>query len=478
MIRIAIAGFQHETNTFAPGETTLDQFTRQGSWPALTRGKEIFQVFEGLNIPISGFIDSSKAQLHPIVWAMAEPGGYVSDDAFDEISNEIVDGIKRIQPDAAYLDLHGAMVTHQFDDGEAEILRRIKDAMGEDFPVAISLDLHANISSQLFELANVITIYRTYPHVDFFETGARAARLLEFEMKWGLAKSFRQVDFLIPITAQSTEYEPAKSIYREMLQVKCTSLDLAMGFPPVDIPSCGASIVAYDPLLEEADAKADYILQLISEAEAKFDPKLISEKSAILQASSLAGPVIIADPQDNPGAGGTGDTTGILRALIEAEVSDAVLAVLYDPESAKAAHEAGNEADLAVSLGGGQRLYSEPLRTDVRVMALSDGKFTCTGPVAGKSKADLGMMACLKIKNTGVQVVVGSHRCQNLDQEFFRVVGIEPADHNIICVKSAVHFIADYKRISDKILFAVSPGANLCDLSQIPYSRLRPGVRF
>ena len=156
MRRIALAGFQHETNTFAPGKTTLDEFTRQGSWPALTRGKEIFRVFEGLNIPISGFINSSKDQLFPIIWAMAEPGGYVSDEAFDEISNEIVNGIEEIQPDAAYLDLHGAMATQKFDDGEAEILRRIKDVMGENFPVAISLDLHANISKELFELADVI----------------------------------------------------------------------------------------------------------------------------------------------------------------------------------------------------------------------------------------------------------------------------------------------------------------------------------
>jgi len=478
MRRIAVAGFQHETNTFAPGKTTLEHFTRQGSWPALTRGKEIFRVFDGLNIPISGFIDSSKEQLFPIIWAMAEPGGYVTDEAFEAISKEIVDGIEVIQPDAAYLDLHGAMVTQQFDDGEAEILRRIKDNMGENFPIAISLDLHANISKELFELADVITIYRSYPHTDFFETGSRAARLLDFDMKEGLAKSFRQIDFLVPITAQSTEYEPAKSIYAELAKVNCTSVDLAMGFPPADIPNCGASIVAYDPILEKAEEKSKHVLQLMCEAETRFDPKLISAKSAIQKALSVTGPVIIADPQDNPGAGGTGDTTGILNALIEANVKDAILAVLYDPESAKAAKEAGIDAELALSLGGRERLYSEPLSANVRVMALSDGKFTCTGPVAGGSKADLGTMARLQIKNTGIQVVVGSNRCQNWDQEFFRIVDIEPAEHHIICVKSAVHFIADYKSITDKILFAISAGANLCDLSQIPYSRLRPNVRL
>ena len=478
MRRIAVAGFQHETNTFAPGKTTLEHFTRQGSWPALTRGKEIFRVFDGLNIPISGFIDSSKEQLFPIIWAMAEPGGYVTDEAFEAISKEIVDGIEVIQPDAAYLDLHGAMVTQQFDDGEAEILRRIKDNMGENFPIAISLDLHANISKELFELADVITIYRSYPHTDFFETGSRAARLLDFKMREGLAKSFRQIDFIVPITAQSTEYEPAKSIYAELSKVNCTSVDLAMGFPPADIPNCGASIVAYDPILEKAEEKSKHVLQLMCEAETRFDPKLISAKSAIQKALSVTGPVIIADPQDNPGAGGTGDTTGILNALIEANVKDAILAVLYDPESAKAAKEAGIDAELALSLGGRERLYSEPLSANVRVMALSDGKFTCTGPVAGGSKADLGTMARLQIKNTGVQVVVGSNRCQNWDQEFFRIVDIEPAEHHIICVKSAVHFIADYKSITDKILFAISAGANLCDLSQIPYSRLRPNVRL
>ena len=133
MKRIAIAGFQHETNTFSPGETTLKNFERQGAWPALTRRNDIFEVFKNLNIPISGFINNCPHNLEPLLWAMAEPGGYVTEDTFETISDEIVEGIASLNPDGVYLDLHGAMVTEKFDDAEAELLRRIQEKLGMYF---------------------------------------------------------------------------------------------------------------------------------------------------------------------------------------------------------------------------------------------------------------------------------------------------------------------------------------------------------
>lgn len=477
MTRIAIAGFQHETNTFAPDETPLEPFIRQGGWPAMTRGEELFQAMKGLNIPISGFMDACKHEMIPIIWAMAEPSGYVTADAFDTIAGEIVEGIVKSKPDAAYLDLHGAMVTREHPDAEAELLRRIRAEMGPDFPIAVSLDLHGNLSPAFFDAATVVAIYRTYPHVDFAETGARAAALLDRAMAGPLFSAYRQVDYIVPITAQSTEFSPAKDLYAALSERDAVSLDLALGFPPADIPDGGPSIFAYADTQAAADAAADATVAHLYAVEEQFDARLSPASEAVAQAMNTPGPVVIADPQDNPGAGGTGDTTGILQALIDAEAPDAVLSMLHDPAAAAAAHEAGQGAKIRLELGGKHPQFSSPITTDVIVEALWDGPFQCTGPVFGGAYGDLGKLARLQIAGTGIQVVVGTIRAQNLDQAFFQVVGIEPAEHSIVCVKSAVHFIADYKRITPNILFATAPGANPCDLGTIPYSKLRAGVR-
>ncbi|MEM9430766.1 MAG: M81 family metallopeptidase, partial [Pseudomonadota bacterium] len=466
-----------ETNTFAPETTALARFVRRGAWPELVRGDAVAPRLAGLNLPLAGFLDACVHETVPILWAGAEPGGYVEDEAFEAITGEIVAGCSAAAPDAIYLDLHGAMVTRAYDDAEAEILARLRRALG-DLPIAVSLDLHANVSRDLFERASVITLYRTYPHLDMAETGARAARLLERTMAAPLAKAFRQGETILPITAQSTEFEPAQGIYRALRHSPAVSVDLAMGFPPADIPEVGPAIVAYAESAASAEAAADAVLSQLRAAEPAFDDRLMSPEAAVARALATAGTVVIADPEDNPGAGATGDTTGILAALIAAKVPDAILGMLHDPAAAAAAHAAGIGAEIEVALGGGHPEFSAPIACRTTVEALSDGRFQFTGPMFGGGPADLGPVARLRVAGTGIEVVVASERAQNADQEMFRCVGLEPREHAIVCVKSAVHFMADYAPIAAEVLFAKSPGANPCDLSRIPYSRLTPGRRL
>ncbi len=478
MTRIAVAGFQHETNTFAPDPTPLAAFERRGGWPELTRGADLPGRFKGLNIPLSGFLDACRHPVVPILWAGAEPGGYVTETAFETIVGEIVDGIREARPDAVYLDLHGAMVTETADDAEAEILARIRQVTGPDLPIAVSLDLHGNLSPAFFAAASVVTVYRTYPHLDMAETGARAARLLDRALAAPLARAFRQGDFLIPITAQSTRHSPAAALYATVAGADAVSADLALGFPPADVPHVGPAVFAYDQSQAGADAAADAIAAALTAAEPAFDARLIPAERAVARAlAAPQGPVVIADVQDNPGAGGTGDTTGLLRALLDAQAPDAILSMLHDPATAAAAHRAGTGARIDVTLGGGHPEFGAPLTLSAEVEALSDGRFRFTGPMFGGSDADLGPVALLRLAGGGVRVVVGTHRAQNADQEMFRVVGLEPAAHAIVCVKSAVHFMADYAPLAAEILFAASPGANPSTPSEIPYTRLRPGLR-
>lgn len=490
--RIAIAGFQHETNTFSPLPTPYEEFANGGAWPALQTGDGVITALSGLNVPIGGFIDEADdCDLVPIAWAAGEPSSYVTDDAFDRISAMIVDGIAGCGAiDGVYLDLHGAMTTESHDDGEAEILRRVREVTGPDLPIAVSLDLHGNMSRTFFERTSVTTIYRTYPHIDMAETGARARKLLRAELERGqpFAKAWRQLDYIIPIQAQSTRREPGNRLYAMLPELErggVISADFVFGFPPADVPDCGCSVFVYGTDQAAVDQAADRMIGALQDAEDELHNPLVPANKAVAEAMSLAEnagrPVLIADAQDNPGAGGTGDTTGVLDALVKAGAQRAIIGMLWDPDTAAQAHEAGTGAELDVAIGGKHpQLGTGPYTARVTVEALSDGSFPFTGPMYGGATASLGPMAALRILDgaSDVTVVVGSNRTQNADQAIFTHLGIEPPKQAIVCVKSAVHFMADYEPIAETVIFAESPGANPCQLDIIPFTRLRKGVRL
>jgi microcystin degradation protein MlrC len=492
MKRVAIAGFQHETNTFAATLADYAEFEEADSWPGLLTGGEVIRGLAGVNTSITGFVDAAMAaggyELIPVLWCSAEPSSYVTTDAFERISGMIVDGIREAgELDGIYLDLHGAMVTEDYEDGEGELLRRIRDVAGPDLPIAVSFDLHANVTPEIVKLASSINIFRTYPHIDLAETGARAltslARLMAGET---LCKSFRQVPYLVPLTGQHTGSEPCQSLYGLLDQLPGETLlsaDIAMGFPPADIYNSGPSIVAYAATQEEADHVADFLLGRFLEAENAFDSGLLSPDVAVAEAMAHAGPkpVVIADAQDNPGAGASSDTTGLLYALIRGNAQGAVLALLNDAETAAKAHELGVGAAFAASLGGKSGQDGQhPFEGRFRVDALSTGEFPFTGVMYGGVTANLGPMAILRILDTpaDVRVVVGSTRCQCLDQAIFKHIGIDPAEQRIVAVKSSVHFRADFEPVADKVLVVEAPGAHPCRLDKITYHNLRPGVRL
>ncbi len=489
--RIAIGGFQHETNTICPMPTVWEDFQTPGAWPAQTNGEAIFDTFAGANIPIAGFIEAGRAagaDLVPILWTAAEPAGIVRRDAFDRITGELVAGIAAAGTlDAVYLDLHGAMVADGYDDAEAEILARVRAAVGPDLPVAVSLDLHGNLSRAFFERASCAAIYRTYPHLDMAGTGARTYRLLDRLLMRGrpFERAWRQLDYLIPLTAQATTHPPCDTLYAMLPGLEgpgVASVDLAIGFPPADVPDTGASVFAYGEDRAAVEGAADAVLSALLAAEGDFRDPLLPASEAVAEAMRFsrdgAGPVVIADPQDNPGAGGVGDSTGLLRALLDAGARNAALSMLWDPAAAGAAHAAGEGVEVAVSLGGSHPDSggpSVPVRATVE--RLSDGVFDFTGPVYGGSTARTGPSACLRIGES-LRVVVGSVRCQNADRAMFTAFGIDPAAEAILAVKSTVHFFGDYAPLARAVLFAKAPGANPCPIGDIPYTRLRPGMRL
>jgi microcystin degradation protein MlrC len=489
MTRIAVGGFLHETNTFAPTKATYADFVHGGGWPALTQGMDVLQTMRGINVGLAGFIEAAEAcewELVPTIACGASPSAHVTRDAYERIAKVMIDGIKAAGPlDAVYLDLHGAMVTEHLDDGEGEILARVRKAIGNALPLVVSLDLHANVTPAMIEHADALIAYRTYPHVDMADTGRAAARHLKLllQSKRKFAKAFRQLPFLIPISWQCTNDEPCKSIYAKLAALQSDAvptLSFAPGFPAADFPDCGPSVFAYGATQVDADAAAAEITALIAGHEDDFDGRIFTPDDGVRFAMDLARsaskPIVVADTQDNPGAGGDSDTTGMLRALVRNNATEAAIGVIWDPASAKLAHDAGEGATITLALGGKSGIPGDaPYQETFLVEKLSDGKFKAPGPYYGGRDMEMGPSACLRIG--GVRVVVGSYKAQLADQEMYRFVGIEPTQQSILVNKSSVHFRADFEPIAEKLIICAAPGAMPADTAALPWTRLRRGMR-
>jgi microcystin degradation protein MlrC len=490
MTRIAVGGFLHETNTFAPTKATYADFVHGGGWPAMARGADVPKVMRKINVGSAGFIEQAEAngwEIVPTISCAASPSAHVTEDAYERIAKVMIEGIRAAGPiDAVYLDLHGAMVSEHLDDGEGEILSRVRQVIGKDTPLVASLDLHANVTPAMVEQADALIAYRTYPHIDMADTGRAAAKHLALLLrtKQRFAKAFRQLPFLIPISWQCTNDQPTKGIYQKLAALQSEAvptLSFAPGFPAADFPHCGPSVFAYGATQADADAAVNQLAALVESHESDFDGRIYTPDEGVRHAMELARrakkPVIIADTQDNPGAGGDSDTTGMLRALVRNNAQRAAIGVIFDPASAKAAHAAGVGASLTLALGGKSGIPDDaPYRETFVVERLSDGKFIAPGPYYGGRDMDMGPSAALRIGD--VRVVVSSHKAQLADQAMYRYVGIEPTEQAILVNKSSVHFRADFEPIAEQLLICAAPGAMPADTAALPWTRLRPGIRI
>ncbi|RYE63685.1 MAG: M81 family peptidase, partial [Oxalobacteraceae bacterium] len=291
--RVAFAGFIHETNTFAPTKADYATFLGGSGGRPLSRGDEIIEAVAGANAGTEGALNHARAagwEIVPILRASAVPSAHVTEDAFDWISKGIVDGLVASLPlDGIFLDLHGAMVAEHVDDGEGELLARIRRTIGYDIPISVCLDLHGNITEQSMQDADMLVGYRTYPHVDMAETGRRAAVMLDRLMTGErFAKAFRQIDYLIPISWQCTTMEHAKSVYDLVAELEerqdMASMSFFFGFPAADIADCGASILAYGKTQEAADAAADELKAMVDAHEPAFAGRVYEPDEGVKEA--------------------------------------------------------------------------------------------------------------------------------------------------------------------------------------------------
>ena len=497
MPRLLIAGYQHETNTFAPSLADWAAFTRGDSFPAFVRGAEMAAQLSGINIPVAGFIDAARTHgwtLVPSCWAGAIPSSFVTRDAFERIAGAVCEDVRAALDggglDGIYLDLHGAAVAEHAADSEGELLARLRALVGPDLPIVASLDLHANVTRRMLALADALVAYRSYPHVDMAATGELAAELMARRLRAGRKQPLhaRRLPFLIPLNAQSTWMDPAQRLYEQLRALDArhgTLLSFTMGFPASDFDECAPMVWGHG---EQAEAAVEALYAAVAEP-AQWQQQLYAPRDAVAQALALAErsdkPVVIADTQDNPGAGGDSNTTGLLHALLAQGAGrrypgQVALGLMYDPEAARRAHAAGVGGEVELALGTAVPTFTgqpsdPPVRGRYTVRALSDGRVTLKGPMMTGVSVNLGPCAALEID--GVQVAVVSGKKQLLDRVLLQMVGITAEQQRLIVVKSSNHFRADFTPIASQILVAKAAGPMAADPADLPWRHLPADIR-
>jgi microcystin degradation protein MlrC len=476
--KIVVAMMMHETNTFSPVPTTLASFRPLAGDAAIAE-------FEGTNSTLGGFLDDARrlgAETVVPLAAGAHPSGYVDRRAYEEMCDAIVAAV-RGGCDAAFLALHGAMVAEHVDDGEGELLRRIR-AVAPRLPIAVGLDFHTHLTAAMVDNATVITGYRTYPHVDTAETAERAgrtlARALDGEVAPAMVWGFRPM--LTSTLAHTPSRQPMKDVMDMAIAAEGSGAVLNAsvfgGFPQSDIPhlSCSAVVVC-DGATGQGQALVDHLLDLSWARRADFLYEGAPLASQIAHARRLTeGPVILVDHGDNTASGGTQDVMRVVEEVLRQGLEDVVAGPICDPESVARLVAAGTTGSVTVDLGGKidmpqLHLKGKPLRVTGTVARITDGELTVTGPMATGTRIRMGRTAVL---DTGpMQIVVSERRVEPVDLGVFTHAGIDPRRKHYVLLKSREHFRAGFEPIARHIVLCDGDGVTSSDLALFDYQKRR-----
>ncbi len=478
MYRIAAGEISHETNTFCP-PTTLEMFQKR-VWD---HGDEITRRFRGTRTFLGGMQEAAErlgVLLIPTFAASTEPWGVITREAYERMLGELLDGIRQAMPlDGICLALHGAAVAEGASDVEGAVLAAVREVVGPGTPIAVTLDLHGNTTPRMADLATGLFSVHQYPHTDMYERGQEAMEFLARVLR-GEITPVTVVEAL-PLLAVPAPagLEPVRSLnalcQRWEAEPGMIACALMHGFPYSDIPEAGVTVVAvaeHDPALARRAARS--VAQEAWARREEFVRRYPLPAEAVAEAVAACarqGPVVINETSDNPGGGAPGDGTHLLRAMLEAGLTDSAFGMLFDPEAAEAAHQAGVGATLRVRLGGKHdRMHGDPLEVDAYVKSLTDGKYVLTALAQGVM-ADYGRTA--RLVCGGLDIVVSSRRGQVLDPGPFLIHGIDVRNYRIVGLKSSAHFRAGYEPLASRIITTDPPGLCSSNLAHFTFRHVR-----
>lgn len=487
--RYVLALVKHETNTFSPIATTLASFGH-GEGPVF--GAAVAAQYRGTNTPLAAYLDlaaKERAEIVTPVAAESWPSNRASRATFEALVRPIEDAV-RAGCDAAFLDLHGAMVIDDCDDPEGEIVRRLR-RIAPGLPIAVTLDYHTNLSGDLVENATVVTGYKTYPHVDMYDAGMLAGsilvRALDGEIEPVMAWGWKPL--LASIMRHAPEDGPSGDILdyarREERAGRVLAATLLPSFPHADTPYTGtSSIVVGDARRggrEAAREVCDRMLAIAWERRAEYAfhaPPLaesVARAKAFGQGHSGA-PVLLIDHCDNCGSGGAQDVMAVVAEILCQELDGVAIAPIRDPQAVETMVAAGEGQDVRLSLGGRTAmpaigLAGKPLEVEGRVRRITDGAFTITGPMYTGVRTFLGRTAVL---DTGrAKILVTSRPHEPFDQGVFTHASIDPREQRYLMLKSRIHYRAGFAPIASHVVECAGEGVTNADLSVYPYRKLK-----
>jgi len=483
--RIAIGRISHETNSFSPVPTTLGSF---GQGEGILEGDALVRHHTGAKTGLGGFLDVAAEERWAIAGTLAAgatPSGNVAASAHASLRDRLIARLRDAAPvDGVLLHLHGAMCSEGAPDAEGDICRHVRAAVGPEVPVVVELDLHGNMTAAFCEQVDAVFGYRTNPHVDPYERGVEAARCLARMLRGDLERPkvyIAKPPMLPPTINMRTAEGPMRELLEQAREWETRPhiVDVSVfgGFPYADFDQAGTAVLvtATDGAAGRACAAA--MGRRAWELREAFLKPLPSVREAADRAQRLAAdrpgrPVVLADVADNPGGGGTGDTTELLRELVARGAQGAV-ACVWDPETARRAHAAGAGAVAAFRIGGkvAPDAFGAPVEVAGRVAHLSDGEFTGTGPVVRGRKVRCGPTA--QIEAGGLKIIVTSVRHAANDRGYFRVAGVEPEREPLLVIKSRGHFRADFEPIAQAIIEVDAPGAANPNLDRFRFAHVR-----
>jgi microcystin degradation protein MlrC len=479
--KILTAEFMHETNTFSRLETDQQAFRNC----YFLTGSDAIAERDEQNTQLAGFLDIGRKygwQIDHVLSAAAGPSGKVTAAAFDWIADPVIAAAKANHYDGILLGLHGAMVTDFCDDGEGELLQRLRAVTGTRIPIAVTLDLHANVSRKMCELADIIVSFKTYPHIDMRETARHAGEILQRSLQGEISPRTIRVGcpMLEEVNGARTDTGPMIDWLRAAreweLRDDAFAVSINGGFASADIAEVGPTVL----VTGEGDMNAhrtfagSLATDIWQHRHAVLNDYLDVDAAASIAAVFISerGPLVIADYADNPGAGSYGDATSLLRAMLEAEVADACFGPMVDGETVQLLlqHQPGDL--VQINLGGkvDPGFGGGPLDLQAELVTLSDGRYVGAGAMIGGLQRSFGPTAVVRIN--GIEVLVTTVAQQLLDLQQFRCFGIEPAAMRVVALKSMQHFRADFEPIADRVIVCDSGALCTPDYKQLEYDNV------
>jgi len=480
-MKILIGWFGHETNTFSRRTTDFDLLTSQGAWYE----QEIIDVFTNTPSYLGGMIKCANEHGIELIptFGVENAGPTLSDDCVEQCIKLVTDHM--IKHKGAFegicLGLHGAGASESQEDLETYTLKRVREIVGPDMPITVTLDLHGNISQGMCDEATGLFGIKENPHTDYETTGYEAMDALRRHIlgEVSVQTDLVPLPMLVPITV-TKDYQHITD-YIKVYKEEHNLLDLAFfpGFPYSDTPITQASIFVTGDGNQKAHAEK--IAQYVWEKRAEIvDVTSLNAKEAVEKAIENLKETpdtlhVINEEADNPGAGTPGDGTYLIEAMFEANVQNSAFAYLCDPQTVKQAHQAGVGSLIDIALGGkteDESVHGKPLNLkDVQVLSLSDGNFIATTPLMKNIPGSFGLSAGLKYKN--VEFVVASVANQTYDDRAFVVGGIDIRQKDLIGLKSSQHFKAFYHKMTNKITPANPMGLSTRNLHLFDYKAIQ-----